>query len=60
MTYTLPERNAIIARIEAAEKQLNAEVRTAIITATTTDLVAILGALQASVAHVVHEQKVPF
>jgi len=60
MKYTLPERNAIIARIEEAEKQLNAEVRTAIITAPTSDLEAILMDLETAAKRVLAQQVVPF
>lgn len=38
MTYTLPERNAIIARIEDAQKYVNMTVRTGLIVMSTEEL----------------------
>ena len=48
MTYTLPERDVIIRRIEIAEARLNAMVRTALITASTEDLALMADSMEAT------------
>lgn len=50
MPYTLPEREAIIKRIEMAEIQLNAAIRTLIITAKTEDLALMATEMEAVIA----------
>jgi len=60
MSYTLPERNEIIAKIEEAETHLNYEVRTAIITASTSELVAVANQLEQAVRDMEHLRKSEF
>ena len=49
MTYTLPEREAIIRRIELAEMELNSLLRTVIITTSTSDLEIMANEMEATI-----------